>query len=433
MTMYCNQCQQTAKGIACTTKGVCGKDEDIQSQQEMLLYGLKGIAAYAYHARELGKRDDEVDAFMHEALFKTLTNVDFSASDLWKEILKAGMMNYKAMQMLDAAHTEHFGAPTPTTVDTGVRKAPGILVSGHDLQDLEELLKQTEGTGIQVYTHGEMLPAHGYPKLRKYKHLAGNFGSAWQKQKTQFAEFGGPILMTTNCVLLPPSTYKDRLYTIGVPSVEGVTHIQDRKDLSQVIEHAKRIGDLQERKGGQLSTGFHHKAVLSLAPQIIEAVKTGKIRHFFLIGGCDGATPGRDYYTMMAEKVPKDCVILTLACGKYRFNDKEFGTIEGTGIPRLLDIGQCNDTYSAIQIAVALAQAFKVDVNQLPLSIVLSWFEQKAVAIVYTLLALGIKNVRVGPTLPAFVSQKNWKFIQDNYGWMPIGDVDEDLRTMLKN
>jgi hydroxylamine reductase len=342
------------------------------------------------------------------------------------------MINYRAMQLLEQANTEHFGDPSPTTVFTGVKKGPGILVTGHDFLDLEALLKQTEDTGVNVYTHGEMLPAHGYPQLRKYPHLVGNYGSAWQKQKTEFAEFGGPVLATTNCVLNPPQGYKDRLYTTGITALDEVKHIE-RADYSEIIEHAKRIGDLAERQGINISTGFHHKAVLSLAPQIIEAVKAGKIKHFFLIGGCDGATPGRDYYTQLAEKVPKDCVILTLACGKYRFNDREFGTIEGTGIPRLLDIGQCNDTYSALQIALALSKAFNVGVNELPLSIVLSWFEQKAVAIVYSLMALGVKNVRVGPTLPAFISPNNWKFIQEKFNWMPIGDADADLKAMLGN
>ena len=429
MSMYCNQCQQTAKGAACTVRGVCGKDEDLQSLQETLLYALKGIAAYAYHCRVLGKRDEEIDAFMHEALFKTLTNVDFSHPDMFDMLIKAGMVNYKAMKLLNEANVEHFGLPSPTAVRTGTVKGPGILVTGHDFLDLEELLKQTEGTGVNVYTHGEMLPAHGYPGLRKYKHLVGNYGSAWQKQKKEFDEFGGPILATTNCVLIPPESYRNRLYTTGITAVEGVKHVEDRKDFSALIEQAKRIGDLPERAGPTMATGFHHEAVLSLAPQIIEAVKAGKIRRFFLVGGCDGATPGRDYFTQLAEKIPCDCVIMTLACGKYRFNDRDFGTIDG--IPRLLDIGQCNDAYSAIQLAVELSKAFEVDVNDLPLSIVLSWFEQKAVAIVLTLLALGIRDVRVGPTLPAFISPNNWKAIQENYGWKAIGDVDADLEEML--
>ena len=427
--MYCNQCEQTAKGVACTVRGVCGKDEDMQSLQELLLYGLKGIAAYAYHCRVLGYKDEEVDAFMHEALFKTLTNVDFSNEDMWNTCLKAGMMNFRIMQLLDTANTDHFGLPSPVTVKTGTVKGPGILVTGHDLLDLEELLKQTQGTGVNVYTHGEMLPAHGYPALRKYKNLVGNYGTAWQRQKTEFAEFGGPILTTTNCVLIPPESYKDRLYTTGITAVQGVKHIAERKDFSQIIEHAKKIGDLPEQEHKTLSTGFHHKAVLTLAPQIIDAVKAGKIKHFFLVGGCDGATPGRNYYSEMAEKIPHDSVIMTLACGKYRFNDKQFGSIDG--IPRYLDIGQCNDTYSAVVLAVELSKAFNISVNELPLSIVLSWFEQKAVAIVLTLLALGIEDVRVGPTLPAFVSKNNWKMIQEKYGWKAIGNVDQDIKDML--
>ena len=428
--MYCNQCQQTAKNIACTVRGVCGKDEDTQSLMDTLIFGLKGIAAYAYHARILGKTDPEVDAFIEEALFKTLTNVDFSHEDVWNTLMRAGTINLKVMQMLDAANTENFGLPSPTKVRTGTVKGPGILVTGHDLLDLEELLKQTEGTGVNVYTHGEMLPANAYPELKKYKHLIGNYGSAWQKQKKEFDEFGGPILVTTNCVLIPPESYKGRLYTTSVARVPGVKHIEDRKDFSQIIEHAKQIGDLPERRGPDVWTGAHHKAVLSLAPQIIDAVKAGKIKHFFLVGGCDGATPGRDYYTRLAEMIPQDAVIMTLACGKYRFNDQDYGDIEG--IPRFLDIGQCNDAYSAIVLAVELAKAFNVEVNELPLSIVLSWFEQKAVAIVLTLLALGIKNVRIGPTLPAFITPNNWKHIQENFGWKAIGDPEQDLRDMLK-
>jgi len=428
--MYCNQCQQTAKNIACTVRGVCGKDEDTQSLMDTLIFGLKGIAAYAYHARILGKTDPEVDAFIEEALFKTLTNVDFSHEDVWNTLMRAGTINLKVMQMLDAANTEHFGLPSPTKVRTGTVKGPGILVTGHDLLDLEELLKQTEGTGVNVYTHGEMLPANAYPELKKYKHLIGNYGSAWQKQKKEFDEFGGPILVTTNCVLIPPESYKGRLYTTSVARVPGVKHIEDRKDFSQIIEHAKQIGDLPERRGPDVWTGAHHKAVLSLAPQIIDAVKAGKIKHFFLVGGCDGATPGRDYYTRLAEMIPQDAVIMTLACGKYRFNDQDYGDIEG--IPRFLDIGQCNDAYSAIVLAVELAKTFNVEVNELPLSIVLSWFEQKAVAIVLTLLALGIKNVRIGPTLPAFITPNNWKHIQENFGWKAIGDPEQDLRDMLK-
>jgi hydroxylamine reductase len=430
MTMYCNQCQQTAQGIACTTRGVCGKNEDVASLMDTLVAGLKGIAAYAYHARQLGKTDPEVDAFIEEALFKTLTNVDFSVEDMWNTLMKAGMINLKVMQMLDAGNTEHFGLPSPTKVRTGTVKGPGILVTGHDLLDLEALLEQTQGTGVNVYTHGEMLPANAYPNLKKYKNLIGNYGGAWQNQKKEFNEFGGPILVTTNCVLIPPESYKGRLYTTSVTAVPGVKHIADRKDFTALIKQAQEIGDLPERRGPDMWTGAHHRAVLSLAPQIIDAVKAGKVKHFFLVGGCDGALPGRDYYTQLAEKIPPDSIIMTLACGKYRFNNREYGDIGG--IPRFLDLGQCNDAYSAIVLAVELAKAFDVDVNALPLSIVLSWFEQKAVAIVLTLLALDIRDVRVGPTLPAFITPNNWKLIQDKYGWKAIGDPDADLRDMLK-
>ncbi len=430
MGMFCHQCQQTMNNTACTVRGVCGKDEDIMSLQWMLIYGLKGIGAYAYHARALGHRDEEVDAFMHEALFKTLTNVDFDLQDHIDLVLRAGKVNYRTMEMLDKANTERFGDPGPVAVRSGTTKGPGILVTGHDLLDLESLLKQTEGTGVNVYTHGEMLPAHGYPRLRENPHLVGNFGTAWQRQRTEFSEFGGPILATSNCVLIPPSTYKERLYTTGIARVAGVKHIIG-DDFSELIAHAKRIGDLPERSGKPLSTGFHHKAVLTLAPAIVEAVKTGKIRRFFLIGGCDGAAQGRSYYTELASKIPRDCVILTLGCGKYRFNDMDMGMIEGTGIPRLLDMGQCNNSYSAIQLAVELSKAFKVDVNDLPLSIVLSWFEQKAVAIFETLLALNVKNIRIGPTLPAFVSPNVLKVLVEKYNVMPLGDVDDDLKAML--
>lgn len=427
--MFCYQCQQTAKGTGCTIGGVCGKNEDIASLQDTLIFGLKGIAAYAYHSRELGYKDEEVDAFMHEALFKTLTNVDFDLQDHVALVLKAGEMNLRAMELLDKANTESYGDPEPTEVMVGTEAAPGILVTGHDLLDLDELLKQTEGTGIMIYTHGEMLPTHAYPGLKKYPHFKGHWGKAWQLQRKEFPDFGGPILVTTNCVMPPTAEYKDRLYTTGITRVEGVKHLPDRKDYSAIIEHAKDIGDLPERKMGTLMTGFHHKAVLGLADKIVDAVKSGKIKHFFLIGGCDGATPGRNYYTEFAEKVPKDSVILTLACGKYRFNDQDFGDIDG--IPRLIDIGQCNNAYSAIQIAVALANAFETDVNSLPLSMVLSWFEQKAVAILLTLLHLGIKDIRLGPTVPAFLTPNVVKVLQDNYNIQPIGDVDEDLKAML--
>ncbi|HEG43683.1 MAG TPA: hydroxylamine reductase [Phycisphaerales bacterium] len=427
--MFCYQCEQTAGGTGCTKVGVCGKDEDIQSLQDTLIFGLKGIGAYAYHAREFGKIDTEVDAFMHEAMFLTLTNVDFDLSRHLELVLKAGEMNLRAMKMLNDAHTEKFGNPTPVTVPSGTKEGPGILITGHDLIDLYELLKQTEGKGINIYTHGEMLPAHGYPELRKFKHLVGNYGTAWQNQCTEFAEFSGPTLVTTNCIMLPKDSYKDRLFTCGLAGVAGVKHLKDR-DFSEVIAMALSQPALTENSQGTLSTGFHYTAVLGLADKIVEAVKAGKIKHFFFIGGCDGAKPGRNYFTELAEKVPDDCVILTAACGKYRINARDYGTIDG--IPRLIDTGQCNDCYSVIMIALALAEAFDCEVNDLPLSLVVSWYEQKAVAILLTLLHLGIENIRLGPSLPAFISPNVLNILVEKFKIKPVGDVDEDLADMLK-
>lgn len=426
--MFCYQCEQTACGTGCTNVGVCGKDEDIQSLQDILTFGLKGIAAYAYHARELGQKDEQVDAFMHEALFSTLTNVDFDLNRHLELVLKAGEMNLRVMEMLNNANTGRFGNPTPATVARGTKKGPGIVVTGHDLLDLYELLKQTEGKGINIYTHGEMLPAHGYPELRKFKHLVGNYGTAWQNQKKEFDEFNGAILVTTNCVMIPKDSYKDRLFTCGIAGVAGVKHIKGR-DFSEVIEKALSLGGLEEKPQGTLSTGFHYTAVLGLADKIVAAVKAGKIKHFFFIGGCDGAKPGRNYFSEFAEKVPDDCVILTAACGKYRLNDKDYGDIDG--IPRLIDTGQCNDCYSVVKIAVALAEAFGCGVNDLPVSLVVSWYEQKAVAILLTLLHLGIKNIKLGPSLPAFVSPNVLNVLVEKFNISPIGDVDEDLVKCL--
>lgn len=427
--MFCYQCEQTAGGTGCTKSGVCGKNEDVQSLQDILLYGLKGIAAYAYHARELGAKSDEVDAFMHEALFKTVTNVSFDLGQHIDMVLKCGMMNLKVMELLDNAHIQKFGKPVPTEVDTGTRKGPGILITGHDLLDLYELLKQTEGTGVNVYTHSEMLPAHAYPELKKFKHLAGNYGGAWQEQKKEFKDFPGALLVTTNCVLIPPeNTYLDRLFTIGITGVPGATHLTKR-DFSAVIAKAKSLPSLPEAPGKKIMTGFHHTAILGIADKVVGAVKAGKIKRFFLIGGCDGAKPGRNYYTELAERVPKDCVILTLACGKYRFNKMDFGNIDG--IPRLLDIGQCNNAYSAIQVALALSKAFNCGVNELPLTIVLSWFEQKAVAILLTLLALNVKGMRVGPTPPAFISPNVFKVLQDKFDLKLITTAEKDMNDIL--
>lgn len=427
--MFCYQCEQTAGGLSCTKTGVCGKSGDIQSLQDTLLFGLMGVAAYAFHARELGVKDDEVDAFAHEALFKTLTNVNFDLNNYLEMVLRCGEINLKAMEALDKAHTQAFGNPVPTEVETGTRPGPGILVTGHDLLDLYELLKQTESTGINIYTHGEMLPAHAYPALKKFKHLVGNYGGAWQEQRKEFAEFSGAILATTNCVLIPQAnTYLDRLFTTGVAGIEGAAHIKAR-DFSPLIKKAKALTALKESDGKKLLTGFHHSAILKIADKIIEALKTGKIRHIFLVGGCDGAKPGRNYYTEFAKEAPNDCIILTLACGKYRFNKLDFGAIDG--IPRLIDIGQCNNAYSAIQVAVALAQAFNCSVNDLPLSLVLSWFEQKAVAILLTLLSLGVKGIRIGPTSPAFITPNIFKILQEKFDLKLITTPQKDLEDIL--
>lgn len=428
--MFCYQCEQTVGGKGCTVIGVCGKNEDIQSLQNTLNFGLMGIAAYAFHAREFGKRDEEVDAFMHEGMFCLLTNVNFDLGRYIESVLKCGEMNLKIMQLLDIAHTEKFGLPVPTQVETGTRKGQAILVTGHDLLDLYELLKQTEGAGINVYTHGEMLPAHGYPELKKFEHLVGNYGGAWQEQKKEFDAFCGAILATTNCVIMPSQgTYLDRLFTTGVAGIPGATHIKNR-DFFPLISKAKTLAGLPEEPAGKILTGFHHTAILSLADKIAGAVKAGKIRRFFLIGGCDGAKPGRNYYTEFAERVPKDCLILTLACGKYRFNKLDFGNIEG--IPRLIDIGQCNNAYSAIQVVSALSKAFNCQINDLPVTIVLSWFEQKAVAILLTLLHLGIKGIRIGPSAPAFISPAVLKVIQDKFDLKLITTPEKDLAQILK-
>jgi hydroxylamine reductase len=546
--MFCYQCEQTAKGTGCTVQGVCGKDAQTAALQDLLTYAVKGIGVYAHRARELGVRDREVDVFTAEALFATLTNVNFDpdrfvqmlhraselktriqeayeqacykagkcrepvggparwqparsleglleqgkevtiedrkrrlgdevtglqellmyglkgaaayadhaqilgfddddvsaffhealayladeptdSEDLLRWCLRCGEVNLTVMGLLDAAHTATYGDPEPTPVRIEPVKGKAILISGHDLKDLEELLKQTRGKGINVYTHGEMLPAHGYPELRKYKHLVGNYGGAWQLQRQEFDEFPGAILMTTNCLQAPKDSYRDRVFTSGVVGWPGVRHIANR-DFAPVIEAARKApGFAQDGADRTILVGCAHAAVLGLADQVVEAVKAGKIRHFFLIGGCDGAKPGRSYYTDFAKLTPQDTVILTLACGKYRFNKLDFGQIDG--IPRLLDVGQCNDAYSAIQIASGLAEAFGTDINGLPLSMILSWFEQKAVAILLTLLHLGVRNMRIGPSLPAFVAPSVLKVLQDKFNLMPITTAEQDLKAVL--
>ncbi len=402
--------------------------EDISGLQELLTYGLKGTAAYTDHALILGREDESVYAFFHEAL-DFLAKENPTLDELVAMNLKCGEVNIKAMELLDAGNTGAYGHPEPTEVRTTPIAGKAILVSGHDLKDLEYLLQQTEGKGINVYTHCEMLPAHGYPELKKYKHLAGNYGSAWQDQQKDFDAFPGAILMTTNCIQKPKESYAGRIFTSGLVAWPGVAHIGDG-DFTPLIEAALAADGFGEDEAEKkIMVGFGRNAVLGVADKVIDAVKSGAIKHFFLIGGCDGAKPGRNYYTEMAEAVPDDCVILTLACGKYRFNKLEFGDIGG--IPRLLDIGQCNDAYSAVQIALALAKAFDTDVNSLPLSLVLSWFEQKAVCILLSLLHLGIKNIRLGPSLPAFVTPAVLNVLVENFNIMPVGTADEDLKAIL--
>lgn len=548
-TMFCYQCEQAAQGSGCTKLGVCGKDPETAALQDLLVYATKGVAQYAHRAAQLGKRDKAVDVGVIEALFATVTNVDFDpqrvewhlrqlarlrdrARQLYEEAsasqrqppaelagpaawqpaadrqgllrqaeavsipqrraqlgddtaglqelvlyglkgaaayadhaqllgfddpsvyarfhaalefltrtdatsgelldwaLKTGELNLKAMELLDQAHTSTYGHPQPTPVRITPLRGKAILISGHDLKDLEELLKQTEGQGINVYTHGEMLPAHGYPGLKKYKHLAGNYGGAWQNQRKEFEAFPGAILMTTNCIQKPADSYKDRIFTTGLVAWPGVRHIGPGRDFAPVIAAALAApGFAADEPEKTILVGFGHQAVSQAAEKVIAAVSAGKIRHFFLIGGCDGAKPGRNYYTELAQKVPPDCVILTLACGKYRFNKLEFGQIDG--LPRLWDIGQCNDAYSAVRIATDLAAALGCGVNDLPLSLVLSWYEQKAVAVLLTLLYLGVRNIRLGPSLPAFITPAVLQVLAEKFQIAPITTPDEDLRAIL--
>ena len=547
--MYCYQCEQTAKGTGCTAFGVCGKSPEVADLQDLLLYVTQGVSKYAHRARALGAIDKDVDVFVTEALFTTITNVNFDEERLeglirkagqmrdrakklyedacrkagktpetldgpatvaipatrdammteaakygvaageekWGEVVQglrylillglkgsaayidhahvlgfddeaiygffhdfmdflssdsytvdglvgramdAGKWNIAVMELLDRANTTSYGHPEPTKVRVTPVKGKAILVSGHDLKDLDKLLQQTAGKGINVYTHGEMLPCLAYPGLKKYPHLAGNYGGAWQNQREEFDAFPGSILMTTNCIQKPKDAYKARIFTTGLVAWPGVTHIGPDKDFTPVIEAALAApGFAEDAPAHEIMIGFARNAVMNAAGKVIELVKAGKIRHFFLIGGCDGAKPGRSYYTDFATSVPKDCVILTLACGKYRFNKLDFGDIDG--IPRLLDCGQCNDAYSAVQIALALADAFKTDVNSLPLSMILSWYEQKAVCILLSLLHLGIRNMKLGPTLPAFVKEPVFKVLQEKLNLQPTTTVEKDLAEIL--
>jgi hydroxylamine reductase len=404
------------------------RDADVQSLQETTLYGLRGIAAYADHAAILGQEDDAVYSFLHKAL-AALTDKALGLNDWVGLAMEAGKVNLRTMELLDAANTGRYGHPVPTAVPLGHKAGKAILVSGHDLKDLEDLLKQTEGKGITVYTHGEMLPCHGYPGLKKYPHLYGNYGTAWQNQKKEFAEFPGAILMTTNCLMEPQESYKANIFNTGLVGWPGANYVKNG-DFGPVIQKALAMpGFASDEDKDSVTVGFARNTVMSVAGTVIDAVKAGAIKHFFLVGGCDGAKPGRNYYTEFVEKTPKDTVILTLACGKYRFFDKKIGEIGG--IPRLLDVGQCNDAYSAVQIAVALAGAFNCGVNDLPLSIICSWYEQKAVAILLTLLSLGIKGIRLGPSLPAFITPNVLKVLVDNFDIKPITTPDEDLKAIL--
>ena len=405
-----------------------GMNPDLLSLRELLVYGLKGLAAYADHAAILGQQDESVYAFIHEAMASTL-NKGLGVNEYVGLALKCGEVNIRAMELLDAGNTGTYGHPVPTKVPLGTKKGKAILVSGHDLKDLDTLLQQTAGKGINIYTHGEMLPCHGYPELKKHPHFYGHYGTAWQNQAREFDAFPGAILMTTNCIQKPKDSYKDRIFTTGLVGWPGVTHVPN-DDFTPVIEKALALeGFPEDTEGKSVMVGFARNAVLGVAPAVIDAVKNKAIRHFFLVGGCDGAKPGRNYYTEFVEQVPKDCVVLTLACGKFRFFDKDLGDIGG--IPRLLDVGQCNDAYSAVRIAMALADAFGCGVNDLPLSLILSWYEQKACVILLSLLHLGIKDIRLGPSLPAFISPNVLNVLVENFNIMPIGTPEGDLKAIL--
>ena len=430
-----------------TCSGSCGRndnfdmntlwttDEDVRSLKSLILFGIRGMAAYAYHASVLGYTDETISKFFYKALF-AVGMKDWGMDELLPIVLEVGEVNLRCMELLDQANTTTYGTPVPTTVPLTIEKGPFIIITGHDLKDLQLLLEQTKDKGINIYTHGEMLPAHAYPEFKKYSHLKGNFGTAWQNQQKEFDNIPGAILYTTNCLMPVKPSYADRVFTTEVVSYPEIVHIGEEKDFTPVIEKALALGGYTKDQhmtgingGIQVTTGFSHGTVLSVADQVIEAVKNGDIKHFFLVGGCDGARVGRNYYTEFVKQSPADSIILTLACGKYRFNDLDLGTIGG--LPRIMDMGQCNDAYSAIKVAIALAEAFECDVNELPLSMVLSWYEQKAVCILLTLFYLGIKNIHLGPTLPAFISPNVLNFLVENYGISPISTPEEDLKKLL--
>lgn len=426
--MFCYQCEQTPKGGCNGPIGVCGKNQEIASLQDTIIFGLKGVAAYATHARQLGFIDPEVDGITQEALYLTLTNSNFNLNEHINMALKVGSATVKVMDLLDRAHTSLLGIPVPVKVSEDKVEGKSIVVSGHNLFALKELLKQTEGKGINIYTHSEMLPAHGYPELKKYPHLKGNVGKAWFDQRKVFEEFPGAILVTTNCVMPVRGTYGDRMFSYEIAGLEDVTKIQN-DDFSPLIEKALSLPDAYIESDKTLTTGYHHENVLKIAPEIIQAVKDGKIRRFFVIAGCDAPGKGGDYYRELALSVPQDCVILTTSCGKFRFNDHDYGNIDG--IPRYIDLGQCNNSGSAVKIALALADAFGCGINELPLSIVLSWFEQKAVAILLGLFNLGVQDIRIGPKAPEFISEGILKVLQDTFNLKLITDAKSDLDAML--
>ena len=450
LKLFINKIEDTKKKLVpnCfTCSGSCGRnnnfdmntlwttDEDIRSLKSLILFGIRGMAAYAYHASVLGYTDETISKFFYKALL-AIGMKDWEMDELLPIVLEVGEVNLRCMELLDQANTTTYGTPVPTTVPLTIEKGPFIIITGHDLKDLQLLLEQTKDKGINIYTHGEMLPAHAYPEFKKYSHLKGNFGTAWQNQQKEFDNIPGAILYTTNCLMPVKPSYADRVFTTEVVSYPEIVHIGEEKDFTPVIEKALALGGYTKDRhmtgingGIQVTTGFSHGAVLSVADQVIEAVKNGDVKHFFLVGGCDGARVGRNYYTEFVKQSPADSIILTLACGKYRFNDLDLGTIGG--LPRIMDMGQCNDAYSAIKVAIALAEAFECDVNELPLSMVLSWYEQKAVCILLTLLHLGIKNIHLGPTLPAFISPNVLNFLVENYGISPISTPEEDLKKLL--
>ncbi len=429
LDMFCYQCSQTLSGTGCTMKGVCGKTATVARLQDNLIFATKGLSAYLYHARELGYTDPDIDAFLERVFYATFTNVNFDADDLLRFGLEAGEMSLRTMRLLKKAHIETYGDPVPTQVQTGQANGHAIIVTGHGLKAIEELLRQSEDKNINVYTHSEMLPAHGYPRLKRHKHLVGNLGKAWYDQRKLFSQIPAAILGTSNCVLLPKEEYADRMFTTGPARLPGVKHVPGY-DYREVIEKSLSLPELDETPGGEvLTTGFSLSSLIGLKDKLRTLVEQGKIRHFFLIGGCDSPLKKGSYYREFAQRLPKDTVILTLACGKYRINDLDLGDIEG--IPRLIDLGQCNDSIVAVDFAVYLAEMFRVDINDLPLTIVLSWMEQKAVAILWSLLYSGIKGIYLGPIMPAWVNDDIGKILQDEYDLRLIGEPQQDINRIL--